>query len=111
MFQISSLIRNRTFTLIAGKFAPHVISFALFADAITIPLLSLLLNFQMRRWQAQGLLDNYRVKLQRIRKSYYKLNIYLVFTPDQAKTLQTKLITQALETIQLDQLLNFFLQP
>jgi hypothetical protein len=93
------------------KIAPYLVNFAFFADAITIPLLSLFLNFQMHRWQAQGLLNNYRVKLQRIRKSYYKLNIYLVFTPAQAKTLQTKLITQALETIQPNQLLNLFLQP
>ena len=96
MFQISSLIRSRTLTLLARKFASPMIRFAIFADAISIPLLSFFLNFQLRRWRSKGLLNYYRVDLRRISKSYYVLSLHLVFEWTQARRILVDLVAEIL---------------
>jgi len=87
------------FTLLVGKFVPYMIRLALFADAISIPLLSFFLNFLLQRWRGQGLLNNYRIDLRRIRKSYYEFNLHLVFGPVQGRRLLADLITEVLSVL------------
>ena len=87
------------FTLLATKFVPHMIRLAFFADAVSIPLLSFFLNFQLWRWRGQGLLNNYSIDLRRIRKSYYEFSLHLVFGSVQGRRLFADLVTEALSAL------------
>lgn len=87
------------FTLFIGKFAPHIIRFGFLTDFISIPLLSFLLNFQLRRWRGRGLLDYYSMNLRRIRHYHYELSLHLVFKSIQARRLLMDLIAETLKIV------------
>lgn len=92
------MIISRTFTLFIGKFAPHIIRFALLTDVISIPIFSFFLNFQLRRLRGQGLIEYYKMSLRRIGKYYYELSLYLVFKSVQARRVLMELIAEMLKT-------------
>ncbi len=85
------------FMPLVKKFIPLMTRFALFADVISIPLLSFFLKFQLLRLQSQGLLDYYRIDLRKIGKFYYELNLHLVLGSVQTERLLTDLFAEALD--------------
>jgi len=93
------LVRNRTIRVIAEKLAPKIIDLVLLTDAMSIPILSFLLNLQMRRWLHNGSFKNYRLRLRRIQKSYYELNLLVIFNAAQTEELLVRILGQAWELL------------
>ena len=90
LFQTRS---NRTTLALLAKIVPPLIKLALFADVVSIPLLSFFLKLYLLRWQKQGLLRCYRVNLRRIGR-VYELNAHLVFGSSQAERILLDLLPE-----------------
>ena len=100
LFGVGSLISGRMFILLLAKFFLCSARVVLFADVVSIPILSFFLKFQFRRWQNQGLIIGYCIDLHRITRFYYELNLRLVLGSGQAETFLKDLFIEILHAVQ-----------
>ena len=69
-------------------------------DRFVMFLVSYFLERTLRTWKIHGLIDNYGTRVVRTAKLHYKIDIRIVLTMEQAKTVLNDLITKVLKRLE-----------
>ncbi len=62
---------------------------------------SYFLERTLQGWKTEGLIDNYGTRTEKIAKRHYKIQIYVVLTSEQTKTILNDLITKVLRRLKM----------
>jgi len=82
------------FLPIFERFFPILIKLFPLIDRVLLFFVSYFLERTLRAWKNQGLIDNYGARITRTAKLHYKVDIRIILTTEQTKTMLNDLISK-----------------